>query len=176
MRGDEEELAGLMSAYQAGRLEAFETLYARLAPDLGGYFGRATRDAAVVADLVQDTFMEIHRSRRTYLPPLPVRPWAFGIARHVLHRHWRARARLREEPPARERPAREPALGTREIEDALGRLPASRRDAWLLHHVAGFSFQEIAARLRIGTQAAKLRSSRAMKALRTMLGGGGSAV
>ena len=44
-----------------------------------------------------------------------------------------------------------------------------RRHAWLLHHVHGFSFEEIGARLGIGAGAAKLRSSRAMRGLRALL-------
>jgi DNA-directed RNA polymerase specialized sigma24 family protein len=40
----------------------------------------------------------------------------------------------------------------------------------VLHYHHGWSFQEIAARLSIGVDAAKLRSSRAMRALRRLLG------
>jgi RNA polymerase sigma-70 factor (ECF subfamily) len=174
---DEDELVTLMTAYQAGRLHAFETLYARLAPELAGYFGAVTHDASVTADLVQDTFLEMHRSRRTYLAPLPVRPWVFGIARHVRHRHWRVtlkRARHEDAvdvPPEQAAPeAARPAVHAHDVREALEQLPATRRDAWLLHHVHGFSFQEIAVKLRIGAGAAKLRSSRAMRALRALLG------
>jgi DNA-directed RNA polymerase specialized sigma24 family protein len=39
----------------------------------------------------------------------------------------------------------------------------------LWHHVWGLSFREIAKRLRIGEDAAKLRSSRGMADLRTAL-------
>ena len=125
-------------------------------------------------DLVQDTFLEIHRSRRTYLPPLPVRPWVFGIARNVLGRHRRAawRRGRHEEPPARPDGGRAGAA-PRDLGDlsaALARLPAGRREAWVLHHVHGCSFQQIADRFRIGVGAAKLRSSRAMRALRAALG------
>ena len=174
-----------MVAYQAGELASFERLYAAVATDLRRYFTAATRDGRFVQDLAQDlvqeTFMEIHRSRRTYLPPLPVRPWVFGIARNVLGRHRRkAGRRARHEDrgiePADEQrwstapPAGSPAVEPREIEDALRRLPAGRRQAWLLHHVHGWSFQQIAEKLRIGVGAAKLRSSRAMKTLRATLG------
>lgn len=170
-----------MIAYQAGELAAFERLYAVLATDLRRYLAAAAReDGSAVQDLVQETFLEVHRSRRTYLPPLPVRPWLFGIARNVLGRHrrkaWRrARHEDRGIEAADEQtwstaPARSLAVEPRDIEDALRRLPAGRRDAWLLHHVHGLSFQQIAERFRIGVGAAKLRSSRAMKTLRATLG------
>ncbi|HYU35872.1 MAG TPA: RNA polymerase sigma factor [Thermoanaerobaculia bacterium] len=170
-----------MIAYQSGELAAFERLYALLQADLRRYLAAAIReDSSAVQDLVQETFLEVHRSRRTYLPPLPVRPWLFGIARNVLGRHrrkaWRrARHEDRTIEPSDEQtwstaPARSPAVEPLDIEDALRRLPAGRRDAWLLHHVHGFSFEQIAQRFRIGVGAAKLRSSRAMKTLRATLG------
>jgi RNA polymerase sigma-70 factor (ECF subfamily) len=178
-RQDDGELVRLMTAYQCGELAAFERLYARLAGELERYFAAAEKGAAAAAaDLVQDTFLEIHRSRRTYQPPLPVRPWVFGIARNVLGRHrreaWR-RGRLEAfgeapEPAAPAPPALEARQEIGDLSAALARLPASRREAWVLHHVHGWSFQQIAARFRIGVGAAKLRSSRAMRALRAALG------
>ena len=173
-RPEDAELVRLMTSYQAGELAAFERLYARLAGELGRYFAAAAEKGMAAADLVQDTFLEIHRSRRTYQPPLPVRPWVFGIARNVLGRHrreaWR-RGRLEAfgEPPEPAAPAAPQELG--DLSAALARLPASRREAWVLHHVHGWSFQQIADRCRIGVGAAKLRSSRAMRALRVALGG-----
>ncbi|HEX4964621.1 MAG TPA: RNA polymerase sigma factor [Thermoanaerobaculia bacterium] len=172
---DEEELARLMMSYQAGELAAFELLYGRLAAELRRYFQATVSEGA--QDLVQETFLALHRSRRTYQPPLPVRPWVFGIARNVLGRHrreaWRrSRHEDRDAPPAEEAaaPAAALALEPRDLAAALARLPAGRREAWVLHHVHGLSFQQIAARFRIGVGAAKLRSSRAMRALRAALG------
>ncbi len=174
----EGDLVRLMVLYQAGELASFERLYAAVATDLRHYFTAATRDGGFVQDLVQETFMEIHRSRRTYLPPLPVRPWVFGIARNVLGRHRRKAGRRARHEDVGIEPADEqrwstappPAIGSGDVEDALRRLPAGGRQAWLLHHVHGWSFQQIAGKLRIGVGAAKLRSSRAMKALRATLG------
>jgi RNA polymerase sigma-70 factor (ECF subfamily) len=181
-QGDDEELVRLLMAYQAGELAAFERLYARLAGELRGYFlANVGASESAAQDLVQDTFLEIHRSRHTYLPPLPVRPWVFGIARNVLGRHRRtAWRRSRHEdrhaaPDAERAAAAAPAFESFESRDfaaALARLPAGRREVWVLHHVHGLSFQQIAERFRIGVGAAKLRSSRAMRALREALGAG----
>lgn len=168
----EDELAALMVAYQAGELPAFERLYALLAGELQRYFAASVRDAVLARDLVQDTFLEVHRSRHTYQPPLPVRPWLFGIARHILGRHRRyAWRRLRhEEPLGEERATFQPAVERHDVRQAVARLPASRREPFVLHHVHGLSFQQIADRIGIGVVAAKLRSSRAMRALREALG------
>jgi len=177
-REKEVRLVTAMIAYQAGELDGFTKLYAELAGDLERFFAAtAGRDCA--DDLLQDAFLEIHRSRRTYRPPKPVRPWVFGLAWNVLRRNRRAtwRRRRREEAAAvalaqtvqttrRDRPLFDP----RDLEEALRRLPASRREAWVLHHQHGWTFPEIAARLAIGVDAAKLRSSRAMRSLRRALG------
>ena len=34
-------------------------------------------------DLVQETFLQLHRARHTYNPAFPLLPWAMAIARHV---------------------------------------------------------------------------------------------
>lgn len=175
----EPELVALMVAYQGGSLAAFEALYEALMPPLRRYLAGRARGAA--ADLVQEAFLEMHRSRHTYTPPLPVMPWAFGVARNVERRHWRRLkrhdARLVELAPGDERRAEAPVrLAPGDVDDALRRLPPAGRDAWVLHHVHGLSFPEIAGRLRIEAGAARLRAHRAMVALRGLLGierGGG---
>src|SRR5205814_4864123 len=79
----EAELCGHMRGYLDGRIEAFDALYAACAGRLRGYLLSQCRDATLADDLLQETFMQIHRSRRTYQPGLPVTPWIYGIARHV---------------------------------------------------------------------------------------------
>ena len=173
---EEARLIGLMIAYQGGELSAFEQLYALLADEVHRYFAR-THNRSGVPDLVQDTFLEMHRSRQTYTPPLPVRPWVFGIARNVAARSVRA-ARLRPQTQTMDAEAElplvafgnaVPAADALDTERAIETLPRSVREPWLLHHAFGFSFESIAARLGITPMAAKLRSSRATKALRVAL-------
>ncbi len=175
---EESDLVASMIAYQGGDLAAFQRLHAILGDELRRYFAKAPRDRRAVDDLVQETFLEIHRSRRTYLPPLPVRPWVFGIARNVLARNRRAAPDVElatslvheEAALALTASAAHPA-DTLDVERALAGLPASAREPWLLHHVFGLSFQSIAQQLGISAMAARLRSSRATRALRTALHG-----
>ena len=49
---------------------------------------------------------------------------------------------------------------------ALEQVPADQREALLLHHVQGWSFAEIAARLGIRVNAAKTRAFRGMKKMK----------
>lgn len=167
---DDPRLVELMIAYQGGDRRAFDSLYAILEAELRSYFLRCRQEAGSAADLLQDTFLEMHRGRRTYLPPRPVRPWVYGIARNVLARSRRAAARVPRADPA-DLFAETPRLATpaADVGEALERLPRGTREAWILHHLDGMSFRSIATQLGISVAAAKLRSSRATRALRDLL-------
>jgi RNA polymerase sigma factor (sigma-70 family) len=86
----------------------------------------------------------------------------------------RTRRRLRfEETLASEQSSREVVrddvrmLADRdEVQRALVHLPADQREALLMHHVQGWSFAEIAARLGIRVNAAKTRAFRGMRKLK----------
>jgi RNA polymerase sigma-70 factor, ECF subfamily len=173
----DDSLRELMAAYQAGRIDAFDRLYFSLEDELRAFFRARCHDAQRVDDLVQDTFLQIHRSRRSYLPGLPVRPWVFAIAKRVFLMYIR-KVRRREAPEATALAAvAEPAAAGAgehvvlrvELADALNRIPSDGRRAFLMHHWRGLSFREIAATLGIDTGAAKLRSSRAAGRLRRLL-------
>jgi RNA polymerase sigma factor (sigma-70 family) len=56
-----------------------------------------------------------------------------------------------------------------QLRRALERVPEDQRQALLLHHVEGWSFSEIAARLGIRVNAAKTRAFRGMKKMREHL-------
>lgn len=171
------ELDDLMVAYQAGELEAFEELYAVLAPKLRGYLTSLTWNPGLAEDLLQETFLQLHRSRHTYMPHRPVQPWAFAIARHVFLMDRRAAARrsklesgpLDELPEIPVPPAIEQLGTSADVRKALAALNRDRREAVLLHHVWGFSFGEIGAMLGIREGTAKLRAYRALNALRETL-------
>jgi RNA polymerase sigma-70 factor, ECF subfamily len=172
-----------MMAYQRGDGTAFETLYGRLSPQLGGYLRSLCRDAARAEDLLQDAFLQVHRSRHTYLPPRPVKPWIYAIARNVFLMSRRAASRRArhesiadEELPEIPVPAEMERLADRRtLQRALAGMPPDRREAMLLHHVWGFSFREVGAVLGVSEAAAKLRAHRAVHRLRELLLSGGGA-
>jgi RNA polymerase sigma-70 factor (ECF subfamily) len=58
-----------------------------------------------------------------------------------------------------------------EVRRALRRVPEDQREALLMHHVEGWSFVEIAARLGIRVNAAKTRAFRGVKKMRDHLKG-----
>jgi len=176
-QGEGPRLRELMRAYQSGRREAFDELYAALAPALRRYLLSHARDAAKADDLVQETFLQLHRARHTYDAAYPVTPWAMAIARHVRLMDRRTQSRrpwAPEDVTELVLPVRGEAAAYAERTDvrrALGHVDASRRAAIIQHHVWGWSFKEIAAKAGIAETAAKLRSSRGMAQLRALLKG-----
>jgi RNA polymerase sigma-70 factor (ECF subfamily) len=170
-------LSDLMAAYQEGDLGAFEGLFRALRPSLQRYLSVLTRNRSRAEDLVQETFLQLHRSRRTYLPGRPVVPWVFAIARHVYLMEVRKRARLQRreiavDDPQPEMPVPPEAEGLAErerLQRALGQLPADQIEALTLHHVWGFTFGEIGATLGIRAGTAKVRAFRGMRRLKEIL-------
>jgi RNA polymerase sigma-70 factor (ECF subfamily) len=173
---DEMRLRALMVSYQAGSLEAFDQLYALVAPSVRGFLRRRLPDGETVRDLEQETFLQLHRARHTFDPEYPALPWVIAIARHVWLMHERTRRRRPQASMDVEtiQPAvRAEAEGYAEqadVRSALAALSPERRRPVVWHHIIGMSFRDIAARLGIGEDAAKLRSSRGMGELRRKLG------
>jgi RNA polymerase sigma-70 factor (ECF subfamily) len=174
----ETELCAHMQAYLDGEIEAFDALYTAFAGRLRGYLLSQCRDATLADDLLQETFMQIHRSRRTYQPGRPVTPWIYAIARHVyLMKRRSAGRRIRFEErlvaDARSTDVTHDALEAIAEGDAVRRalreVPADQRQALLMHHVEGWSFAEIAARLGIRVNAAKTRAFRGVRKMREHL-------
>jgi RNA polymerase sigma factor (sigma-70 family) len=174
---EDDRLRELMREYQSGRFEAFDAIYASIAPSLRRYHLSQARDAAKADDLVQETLLQIHRARHTYDPSFPLMPWAMAIARHVWlmdrrtlsRRPWAPRDVMEIDLPVRAEAA---SLADRdEVRRALGQVAPARRHAVIQHHVLGFSFKEIAARAGIAETAAKLRSSRGVAQLRALIKG-----
>ena len=176
---EDQQLRGLMREYQAGRFEAFDDIYAAIAPALRRYLLSQARDAAKADDLVQETFLQMHRARHTYDASFPLMPWAMAIARHVWLMDRRTLSRRPWAPDdvtTMELPVKAEATSfaeRAEVRRALGKVASARRDAVIQHHLLGFSFKEIAARAGIAESAAKLRSSRGIAQLRALLKGPG---
>jgi RNA polymerase sigma-70 factor, ECF subfamily len=171
-----------MAEYQAGSVDAFDRLHDALATPLRGYLLRLCRDAARADDLLQETFLQIHRSRAAHTPGEPVRPWAFAIARRVFLMDRRAsgrRARYEHDYVAEHgvestvAESGDRLLARREIDAAVHQVPLEKRRPFVLHHLFGYSFKEIGERLGIAPATAKMRSSRAAGIVRAWLRGQG---
>src|SRR4051794_8718950 len=168
-----------MAAYVSGDRRAFEQLFARLAPRLHRFFRRSFGAEATADDLLQQTFLKLHRARATYDPAMRVAPWAFAIASRVRLDEFRRRKRLAEdgdeEALARADEARavDPPAGSAldaDTADAVRRavdaLPESQRVVIHLNRFEDMTFAEIARVLGTTEGAVKLRAFRAYATLR----------
>jgi RNA polymerase sigma-70 factor (ECF subfamily) len=173
-----------MDRYAAGDDAAFALVYDALAPRLYGYLVRQTREVARAEDLLQQTMLQIHRARSSFITGAEVTPWAFAIARRLLIDLLR---RERREPlsahdeagDAGERVASNAAAAdelveaqdlARRIRRELDQLPEAQRTAFELVKQEGLSLAEAAQVLGTTVAAVKLRAHRAYQALRRVLG------
>src|SRR4051812_39263820 len=170
--------------------QAFREFYERYAVWVRSWLERQTGSEAAALDLTAETFAQAWRGLRRFrdMADGSGAPWLFGIARNLLrqyHKHNRietaARARLGlpvdwegtdEYDAVDERIAAtslKPAL-----QDAVGSLPSEQRAALELRVVQQLPYEEVAHELGCSINAARLRVSRALRALTVELGGAGA--
>ena len=163
-----------------------DDLFARHADEILAFLARRTLDAQAALDLTGETFAVAWESRRRFRgsDAQAARAWLFGIARNLLHAYIRrgyaerrAMARLGVDPVelSPESHARiEELAGLAALRQAVAaeveRLPAGQRDALVLRVVDELSFEQVAARLEITPENARVRVSRAVRALHARLG------
>lgn len=165
----------LMASYAAGDEVALDQLFSRYAPVLLRVLQRQVASREEAEDLVQQTFLQLHRARYDFDKKRKFRPWVFTIALNLRRAHSR-RVRRRAEWPLEHAPdfAIEPyqrarADAARDLERALATLPAEQREIIELHWLEGLSFQEVAEVLGGTRGAAKVRAHRGYALLREVL-------
>jgi RNA polymerase sigma-70 factor, ECF subfamily len=175
-----------MERYSRGDEAAFVELYDAVAPRLLGFLRKATRDDFVAEDLMQQTLLQMHRARGTFILGAPVMPWVFAIARRLTIdsvRRRRLERRLFADDPADDARATYEAgaamataddlLHARRMEqrvqERLGALPERQRTAYQLLQQEGLSLKGAAEALGTSVSAVKQRAHRAYAALRAVL-------
>src|SRR5580700_7491670 len=128
------DLEMLMARYQQGDFDAATALVHSLSPQLHRFFVVQFASRGDADDLLQETWLRIHKVRHTYRPGEPVLPWLYAIARHIRVDHYRkARRTTGREQRLEERPelaaARPSGSGrTPDLETLLAPLPESQRE------------------------------------------------
>ena len=167
-----------MDRYADGDDDAFDDLYAALAPRLLPYLRRFASNDAQAMDLMQQTMLQLHLTRGRFLRGAPVVPWALAIARRVAIDESRRTRRCvdrfavvpddGEYGPDRSAPADEQVYTrqlARRAQRELARLPEAQRTAFEMVKFDGLSMREVATRLGTTVNAVKLRAHRAYVAL-----------
>ena len=166
-----------MEAYQRADETAATELVRRVSPLLYRSFLAHTRSPDLSEDLLQDTWIRIHKARHTYRPPSPVMPWLYSIAEHTRLDGYRRRQRrqgrestLENAPePANERT--DDVVNRLTLQKLMKALPESQRQVLVMLKVSGLSLEEVANIQGSTVGAIKLRAHRAYQTLRTLLGG-----
>ena len=173
----DDNLEMLMARYQKGDFAAASVLIDRLSPRLYRFFAAQSGSRADADDLLQETWLRIHKVRHTYRPGEPALPWFYAIARHIRVDHYRKSIRASTGERALEAMAKtavtipERADQADDLAALLAPLSEGERDVLEMLKVAGMSLEEVARATSSTVGSVKQKVHRAYKKLRTSLRG-----
>jgi RNA polymerase sigma-70 factor (ECF subfamily) len=160
-----------------GSDRAFGELVRRYQDLLFRHAERMTGRQDDAEDVVQSAFIKAHRSLDRCRDPERVGAWLFRIGANVCKdflKSRRATVSLEQVPglPATaDDPQREAEMGSMrdQIERALQSLGVEQREAFVMKHVEGWSYVEMAEALSVSVPALKMRVHRAREELQVLL-------
>ncbi len=172
--------AGLARSAARGDKTALETLYRRHVDRVWRYACLRTNSRDAAGEVVQETFLRVVRSIRSFKGHSAFATWLFALTRSAAIDHVRRersdRARdlgptvlkLRAADPATEEasPNREVRTAVRE---AVAGLPGVQRDVIVLCELSGLTMREVAETLGWGESRVKVTLFRARRKLRERL-------
>jgi len=163
----------LMVFYQNGSTHAFDLLYKRHSSRVFEFLRRRTNPQNA-GDLLQESFLKLHKARHQYSGKYPFLPWLFTITRNVLYDH----ARLKETKLSRNSVSEVEELADHEKVDTgadlqpfLVALPEAQRRAVELRYLQDWSFERIAAEMQTTPINIRQIVNRGLKKIRSNFGG-----
>jgi RNA polymerase sigma-70 factor (ECF subfamily) len=160
-----------------GDTELYRVLVERYREQFGRYAVGLLGDSDAAADAMQEAFIRAYDALATLRNPNGFGPWFHRILRNQCHNALVRRRRTTDvaavDPPApdrTDRPLEREELG-KAIGAALDALTTEQREAFVMKHVNGRTYDEMAQILGVGVDALKMRVHRARDALRASLGG-----
>lgn len=168
----------LMLAAQQGDAASYRRLLTEITPPLKSFLRARFFSRDHIDDIVQEILLAIHAARHTYRPEQPFRNWMYGVARHKMIDYMRKWGRQNANEISDDELVTfladkannpEEALSTKDIEQALKRLPEKQRQVLLLTKVEGFSMAEAAQKLGMTETAVKVTAHRAYKKMKEWL-------
>ncbi len=178
------DLSMLMKRYCDGDRRAFDELYGLVAPKLLRYLIRLAGDVSTAEDLLQLSFLKVHKARSSYIEGAKPLPWMYTIAHRTFLDETRRRKRSRMVDVAGDVPEQSASLDGRPALDqkpptdseklsetmaALQSLPPTQRQAVVLTKLDGKTMQEAAQIAGTTIGAMKVRAHRGYAALRKNL-------
>ncbi len=170
----------LVRAWIGGDEAAFRALYERYAPQLTRIMRRTVSREQDIQDIVQQTFLNVHRARKDFDLKRRFRPWIMTIALNVKREHFRRKQRRPEhEMPEYDLPDQgdgdtahsrlERMAEAEAVRAALATLSEGQRTVIELHWFGENSFAEVAEIVGANVSAVKVRAHRGYKQLRMLL-------
>jgi RNA polymerase sigma-70 factor (ECF subfamily) len=179
----------LMLRFQAGDLEAFDTLFARHAASVVNFAYRFVRNREIAEELAQEVFLRVHDATPTYRPKAKFRTWLYRIATNVcLNEVRRPQFKAHYEPipgvgadeggiPVEYVDRRaEPPDAVMErcaiaaaLKSALAQLPEKQRVAFILNKYEDLSYAEVAEVMATSEKSVKSLIHRAKEAMAEQL-------
>ena len=126
-------------------------------------------------DLVQETLVRALANIDSFEPATNLRAWLFTILRNAFRTEYRKRRREVEDSNGlhaetlKTYPEQHSHIDFQELRQALGKLPASQREALILVGASGFSYKEAAEICRCAVGTVKSRVNRARITLAELL-------
>ncbi len=155
-----------------GDMEAFRQLYEIASGSIYGFALSITKNAHDAEDVLQDTFLTVHRSAAEYQPMGKPMAWILTIARNHARMRLRSNGKTAEWDDrllqSDEALARIEAVENRLlIRQLMTALDSEERQIVMLHAVSGLKNREIAALLELPLNTVLSKYHRAIKKLRS---------
>lgn len=170
------EYSQLIALTLAGSREAFSEIYEATIRDVYQTVHFLVRDTSDVDDIVQEIYIQVHRSLEQFDVNRPFRPWLMGVAMRQIHAYRRKRwTHLRILKKAEQVNQVMESDFTSEVVDRLSnrrllasvdRLPFKLKQVIILHYLNEYSQEESAAILGIPLGTVKSRIHAALHKLR----------
>lgn len=166
----------LMSRYSDGDDAAFGVLFERYGERVYRFLLHSTGSPALTEDLSQQTWLQVHRARRSFRMEERFAAWLYTIAANLRRDAARRKRRRPEDltsdgqlPTQMVEAPPPPGEGIERVRRALASLPEGYRDVIIMHRWHDLNFAEIAAILGTTESAIKLRAFRGYERLRELL-------
>jgi RNA polymerase sigma-70 factor, ECF subfamily len=178
--GDDAGLERLLALVARGDQEAFEAVYDRLSGPAYGLVRKVLRDPAQSEEVTQEVMLEVWRTAARFDPARgTAASWALTIA------HRRAVDRVRSETAAADREQRsaafpasvddvaetvEASMDAEQVRRCLEGLTELQREAITLAYYGGYTYQQVASKLKVALGTVKTRIRDGLMRLGNCLG------
>ena len=140
-----------------------------------GYFIKLTQDPNLAQDLTQETMVKAIKKSSQYRQEASFASWLISIGVNLYRDDWRRQKRLEKRYQAlsernnRSAPAEAVPVNTITLKQALLRLPLKKRTPLVLKYYYDYSYEEIAAIMKVPVGTVRSRLYAAVRALRDSL-------